>query len=148
MFKYGLLRGYLEPKKNISVLGIYEKQEIFAGTDKLSMAVQSDFEKYVSKIEKNIIFEGDRLFTKKNLISLVNSHETRIILLENDVQTLSMRHKERKDNQSSKFLKSRETKLMNIVESPYLKNKIEKHNLTEINETEKLAELLQDWIIN
>ena len=80
MFKYGLLRGYLA--NDCSILGIYKKDEVFAGTDKLSMAVQKDFEAYINKNRTHILFEGDRLFTKNNLLTLSEHYQLKIILLQ------------------------------------------------------------------
>ena len=45
-FKYGLVRGMANDKLNI--VGIYDKS-LFSGTDKLSMAVQPHFLKFVEK---------------------------------------------------------------------------------------------------
>jgi len=85
-FKFGLLRGYI--KENVSILGVYKIGDVFGGTDKLSMAVQKDYETYIDKVIMDCIFEGDRLFTKKNLLNLCMKYETKIIVLENDNNTL------------------------------------------------------------
>jgi len=143
-FKYGLLRGYIEPFANVSVLGIYEHQEVFAGTDKLSMAVQKDFDKFVQLKTKNIIFEGDRLFTKKNLLYLTKNYETRIIILKNEKKIIASRHINRGDNQSETFKKSRHTKISNIISEPNLKH-IEFYKLNDISESESLAAEIYNW---
>ena len=41
-FKYKLVNGLYNRKKNIYIIGIYN-EELFSGTDKLSMAVQPNF---------------------------------------------------------------------------------------------------------
>jgi len=112
-FKYGLLRGHFIKDKNLVIMGIYN-EEIFCGTDKLSMAVNKDFLKYVKLNKRNILFEGDRLFSLNNIEYIKQYYETNIILLENDEKTLNHRHQERNDSQSDKFLKGRKTKINNI----------------------------------
>ena len=65
-FKFGLLRGHFIKEKNLVIMGIYNN-DIFCGTDKLSMAVNKDFIKYVKLNKRNILFEGDRLFSLNNI---------------------------------------------------------------------------------
>jgi adenylate kinase len=143
-FSYGLLRGMY--KNDIAILGIYKDKEVFAGTDKLSMAVQNHFSKYVAKKHKHIMFEGDRLFTKNNLLSLIKTHDTKIIILNTSEKNLAIRHKERNDRQNVKFLKSRETKLKNISEESGLEKSIEYHDLKTIKQSEELAQKLIQFI--
>ncbi len=112
-FKFGLLRGHFIDKLNLVVMGIYN-EDIFCGTDKLSMAVNKDFIKYVLLKKRNILFEGDRLFSLNNLKLIKEHYETNIILLENDSLELSKRHINRNDKQSEKFIKGRYTKIKNI----------------------------------
>jgi len=114
-FKFGLLRGHFIDKLNLVVMGIYS-EDVFSGTDKLSMAVNKDFIKYVLLKKRNILFEGDRLFSLNNLELIKKHYKTHIILLENDSSILNLRHKERNDKQSEKFIKGRYTKIKNITE--------------------------------
>lgn len=66
--KVGLLH-YLVNENNI-VTGVYEGG-VFDGSDKLSMAVMRDVQKFVAENQnKNIFFEGDR-FTNSNFIKQV-----------------------------------------------------------------------------
>lgn len=145
-FKYGLLRGYM--KKDISILGIYHKNEVFAGTDKLSMAVQKDFDKYKAMENKHLLFEGDRLFTANNLMNLIQTHETRIVILHNDEKEIQARHEKRGDNQSEQFKKSRETKIKNITNCESLFDFIEFRTLSHIEESKRLAKDLSSYIEN
>ena len=145
-FKYGLLRGYIKKQNNIAILGIYEPEEVFAGTDKLSMAVQPDFDKYRDKNHKHIIFEGDRLFTKNNLLNLTATHETKMVILENIKTVLHERHIARADSQTEKFLKGRHTKLENIITEELLQPYIERYTLSNPAETNNLAERLAQFV--
>ena len=143
-FKYGLLRGYIQ--KDISILGVYKANDVFAGTDKLSMAVQKDYQKYIDKIMMNTIFEGDRLFTKNNLLDICKKYKTKIIILENDKQTLQERHIERGDNQSEKFKKGRATKINNIELELELQPYITKYKLNSHKESEDLAKVIVRYL--
>ena len=134
-FKFGLLRGHFIDELNLVVMGIYNV-DVFCGTDKLSMAVNKDFIKYVSIKKRNILFEGDRLFSFNNLEFIKKHYKTYIILLENDSLDLYKRHKERNDKQSEKFLKGRYTKIKNIS----LKfQEIDFYSLKNLDDTNNLS---------
>ena len=132
-FEWGkLVRGV----KNdvISVLGIYQDAEdIFPGTDKLSMAVQPEGIQYI-KLEaaqnnlQHIIFEGDRLF-KSSLFDIVkNDVDFRIVVIKCDDNIKHQRHKQRNDEQNEKWLNSRKTAVNNIINNH---NHFLKYNNTE-----------------
>ena len=141
-FACGLLRGYL--KGDTAFLGLYPSGDKFGGTDKLSMAVQKDYERFLEEFDYNIIFEGDRLFTLKNLISLRDSHDARVIVLDNNPMTIAHRHIDREDNQSEKFIKGRVTKILNIIKSGEVP--IEKYELNNLQETRNLAEDISGFL--
>jgi len=111
-FKYKLVRGMYCPRRLIYFIGVYD-ESTFSGTDKLSMAVQPYFVQLLSKLTKGVfIFEGDRLFNQ----SLFDKVKCEKIIIDADEETLKQRHLQRNDNQSSKFIKSKRTKLNNILE--------------------------------
>lgn len=143
-FRYGLLRGSL--CKKCAILGVYEKGETFAGTDRLSMAVQPHYERFVARGTHDIVFEGDRLFTKKNLLSLVKTHETKIIILEADDKTLKERHEARNDTQKETFLKSRVTKINNIKKEPGLQGAIEVRSMLNEEDLSEIRDMLFAWL--
>ena len=140
-FKFGLLRGHFIKEKNLVIMGIYNN-DIFCGTDKLSMAVNQDFIKYVKLNKRNILFEGDRLFSLNNIKFIKELYKTKTIILENDQNTLNNRHKERNDNQSAQFLKGRITKISNILN--YF-NDIELKTLKNIDESNILAKEIIEY---
>ena len=114
-FKFGKLYGVCY-NNNVFLLGIYDKK-LFSGTDRLSMAVQPDAEKfleYMSDKEKTIIFEGDRLFNVKFLDQCINRSKCKIYILSAKKEIIETRHIDRKDTQTDKFKKSRHTKITNI----------------------------------
>ena len=137
-FKYGLLRGYISG--DTAILDIYQQNDTFGGTDKLSMAVQKDYEKFLQITDNNVLFEGDRLFTKKNLLHLQDKYEQKFIILDLDKKTLEKRHEERNDTQSEKFKKSRQTKINNILSDECLKPDLEVIQITDKQKAGEIAD--------
>ncbi|MEK9767827.1 MAG: hypothetical protein VW683_02800 [Betaproteobacteria bacterium] len=142
--KFGLVRGHLSRTLNLAVLGLYGDGKTFEGTDMLSMAVNPHFVKYIEKNNRNIAFEGDRLFTVSNLEKLDKKYDLRLIILQQDEKELEKRHKKRNDTQTEKFLKGRKTKISNILSA--FQGKTELFKLNEINDTFNLAEELLEWL--
>lgn len=116
-------------KLRLYILGKYENNDnLFQGTDRLSMAVQPDAERFFSTLEYesningsavNVIFEGDRLFNSKLLDRLSSwfpeSFRAYVLTASKDIK--NKRHLDRKDNQDEKFKNSRATKISNIKSS-------------------------------
>jgi len=135
-FKMGLLRGHYNKEKNLALLGIYNIEGTFVGTDKLSMAVNNHFILFAKEQTKNILFEGDRLFTLNNINYLKDKYETDVYILQQSKEILHQRHLNRNDNQSEQFLKGRKTKINNIMNNVA---DIKFAQLFNINDSEKLA---------
>lgn len=132
-----LLDAMYSKKLNLYILGKYANDgNVFQGTDRLSMAVQPDAEKFFSTLEYesnandhsvNVIFEGDRLFNGKMLDKLQElfPNDFKILILSVKDSTLDQRHIDRKDDQDDKFKNSRKTKISNIMGSLTLMDYIE-----------------------
>jgi hypothetical protein len=129
-----LLDAMYSKKLNLYILGKYANDgNVFQGTDRLSMAVQPDAEKFFESLENaNVIFEGDRLFNGKMLDSLQDKfpNDLKVLILTVKDSTLDQRHIDRKDDQDDKFKNSRKTKISNIMSSLTLMDYIE----TMVNE--------------
>ena len=112
-FKYKKLRGHYNKELNLFILGVYGESK-FGGTDKLSMAVQPDFESYVraNHNKANILFEGDRLFSLNNINFLEKYYDLHVGIITS--KHTKNRHITRNDKQSEKFIKGRITKINNI----------------------------------
>lgn len=111
-FKYGLVRGVYDKTEDVYFIGVFDGST-FEGTDRLSMAVQPHFVKFLNQINGGVvIFEGDRLFNNK-LFS--NDLPFIKVILKVSKDTLEQRHKERGDNQTQRFITSRNTKISNIM---------------------------------
>ena len=146
--RFGLVTGHYEEKYNLALMGTYgsysASPNAFEGTDRLSMAVNSDFLAYANMQKRNILFEGDRLFSLKNLRSLRDKYHLRTVVLQQDDNTLHQRHIDRGDTQSDKFLKGRKTKIANILAADDLE--IEVYQLNEISDTISLKDDLWSWL--
>jgi len=144
--KHGLVYGYLL-QGNILVVGKYEQEQVFAGTDRLSMAVQPDFDIVLESRQYNLMFEGDRLFIEKNLQKLCEQYDTRIIMLSASENELRQRHAQRADDQSDTFLKSRQTKIANIMKNELIKSHTETYELQTIAQATALSQDMHRWIM-
>lgn len=125
-FKYGLLEysfigGELNPK-NV-VLGVYNTSDIFAGTDKLSMAVQPDAERFLQYRSDSgdvdaILFEGDRLSTTSFFDKCKSLAEFRLVILTLNPALLKERREARAFEygkaQNATWLAGRENKVKNL----------------------------------
>ncbi len=129
-FKYKKLYGHYNAELNLIILGKYIENELFSGTDKLSMAVQPDFEEFIDKDKPpyNILFEGDRLFNIKTLQKAKDNMTLQVYIITSD--NTVQRHINRNDAQSDKFIKGRVTKTNNI------KSYLDNNYITLINNEE------------
>jgi hypothetical protein len=137
-----LLDAMYSKQLNLYILGKYvDDGNVFQGTDRLSMAVQPDAERFFSNLayesntdehSVNVIFEGDRLFNGKMLdrLSDLFPNDFKVLILTVKDSTLDQRHIDRKDDQDDKFKNSRKTKISNIMGSLTLMDYIE----TMVNE--------------
>ena len=103
---------------NMRLFGKYAEGDTFAGTDKLSMAVQPVAIEYLQGNPSPVnIFEGDRLTSVKFFHSAEQAgHEVSIIVLEVSDETRQARYAERGSDQNQKFIDGRRTKVNNIKE--------------------------------
>ena len=140
------VHGHYCREKDIYVLGKYDEGDVFAGTDKLSMAVQPKMLQYLKVVSGvRIAFEGDRLFTKSFLseVAADDSIDLRVIVLDVPPEIVSKRHIDRADTQSEKFIKGRETKVKNIMSGGF--NCLTMPNKNK-QETDAAAESMKDWL--
>ena len=62
-----LVSAMYNTERDLYILGKYEEGETFAGTDRLSMAVQPPLQEWIASHNCNILFEGDRVFNQSFL---------------------------------------------------------------------------------
>jgi len=130
-----LLYGMYCKEINTIVLGkdYFDEENMFCGTDRLSMAVQPKavewFKESYNSSENNIVFEGDRLFTASFLYEIVSQgHDIKCFYIKADKSILEDRHTSRGDSQDEKFLNSRRTKYNNILCNFELMDYIEEYS--------------------
>lgn len=111
-----LVDSYVSGKTRL--IGKYEEGEVFAGTDRLSMAVQPKFIEYLQDNDDEVvIFEGDRL-TSVSLFEQVErlGYDMKIFVLKANESTLKQRYADRGSDQSDQFIQGRRTKISNVEE--------------------------------
>lgn len=129
---------------NLYLLGKYEDGEVFAGTDRLSMAVQPVAQEFVKNCTGNILFEGDRIFNQSFLefsITL-NNTDVQIVYLKAPQSTLEQRYRDRGSEQSETFLKGRATKYNNILSSFDLMSYVTEFTNETLEDQEKILQFL------
>jgi len=148
----------VEPSKTLSalyskeldlyVLGKYEDGEVFAGTDRLSMAVQPVAQSFVSETTSNILFEGDRIFNQSFLEFAMNTPniDLQILYLKVPEETLKTRYVERGSDQSETFLKGRATKYNNLLSNFELAPYITEFVNTNLEEQTKILAFMDSHL--
>ena len=145
----------VEPKKmlpalyckelDLYVLGKYEEGETFAGTDRLSMAVQPVAQEFVSECKSNILFEGDRIFNQSFLEFAMGlpDVELDVIFLKAPKDILEQRYADRGSDQSETFLKGRATKYSNLLSNFDLMPYVSEFNNTNLEEQEVVLSFIR-----
>ena len=145
----------VEPKKmlpalyckelDLYVLGKYEEGETFAGTDRLSMAVQPIAQEFVSECKSNILFEGDRIFNQSFLEFAMGLPEVEldVVFLKVPKDILEQRYVDRGSDQSETFLKGRATKYSNLLSNFDLMPYVSEFNNTNLEEQEKVLSFIR-----
>lgn len=125
-FRFGLLEIHIDDPTHSVILGRYIAHEgTFAGTDRLSMAVMPDAIAFLDWLKRSpfltVIFEGDRLFSRKFMSEIVARSEylaPLFLILKASEDRLLERYSKRGSNQSETWRKGRATKIGRI-ESEY-----------------------------
>lgn len=112
-----LVSANYDASRDLYVLGKYEEGEVFAGTDRLSMACQPAIQEWIAGHNCNVLFEGDRIFNQSFLEFAMNLPDTdlHIVYLKAPQDVLQQRYQDRGSDQSEQFLKGRETKYSNLL---------------------------------
>ena len=133
-----LVKGYRFPEEKTVILGLYDG-DTFSGTDRLSMAVVPRAIRFIRFLKKTrpswkVIFEGDRLYTRKFFDAIKDKCELTLLELFTDDETKQNRYKSRNSNQSVTWLKGRKTKVENVARD-YAVQRLEN---TEIDDLEQI----------
>lgn len=131
---------------DLYVLGKYEEGEVFAGTDRLSMAVQPAVSEWIASHNCNVLFEGDRIFNQSFLEFAMGLPDTdlQVVFLNAPKNILEQRYKDRGSEQSEQFLRGRETKYNNLLSNFDLMPYITEFANTNLEEQAKVLTFLED----
>jgi broad-specificity NMP kinase len=140
-----LVSAMYNTERDLYILGKYEEGETFAGTDRLSMAVQPPMQEWIASHNCNVLFEGDRIFNQSFLefaMGLPNT-ELVIVYLKAPKDLLEQRYKDRGSDQSEQFLRGRETKYSNLLSNFELMPYITEFANTNLEEQAKVLTFLE-----
>lgn len=103
-----------------AILGVYDDSvDVFQGTDKLSMAVQPSFTKWINDelpSSEHFIVEGDRIVGRKTIDLLMDKgYDIQVYVLQAQPDVLKYRYDERGSAQNEQFLRAKETKVDKIA---------------------------------
>jgi broad-specificity NMP kinase len=133
---------------DLYILGKYEEGEVFAGTDRLSMAVQPAVTEWIASHNCNVLFEGDRIFNQSFLefaMGLPNT-DLQVVFLNAPKAVLEQRYKDRGSEQSEQFLRGRETKYNNLLSNFELMSYITEFANTNLDEQGKVIAFLENHL--
>jgi len=140
-----LVNASYNTERDLYILGKYEEGETFAGTDRLSMAVQPEMQKWIQTHNCNILFEGDRIFNQSFLefaMGLPNT-DLQVVYLKAPKEILEQRYTDRGSDQSEQFLRGRETKYSNLLSNFELMPYITEFSNTNLEEQGKVLAFLE-----
>lgn len=135
-------------ERDLYILGKYDEGETFAGTDRLSMAVQPPLQEWIKSHNCNILFEGDRVFNQSFLefcMGLPNT-DLLVVYLKAPKEILEQRYKDRGSDQSEQFLRGRETKYSNLLSNFDLMSYIIEFANTNLEEQSKVLAFLENHL--
>jgi broad-specificity NMP kinase len=140
-----LVSASYNPERDLYILGKYEEGETFAGTDRLSMAVQPNLQEWIKTHNCNILFEGDRVFNQSFLEFCMGLENTELVVvfLKAPKDILEQRYKDRGSDQSEQFLRGRETKYSNLMSNFELMPYITEFVNTNLEEQGKVLAFLE-----
>ena len=144
-----LISAMYNEEMDLYILGKYQEGETFAGTDRLSMAVQPEVQKWIQGINSNVLFEGDRIFNQSFLEFAMGLDQTdlQVVYLKAPKDILEQRYKDRGSDQSEQFLRGRETKYSNLLSNFELMPYITEFNNTNLEEQGKILAFLEKHLV-
>jgi cytidylate kinase len=143
-----LVSAMYNKEMDLYILGKYQEGETFAGTDRLSMAVQPELQKWIQTHNSNILFEGDRVFNQSFLEFSMALPQTdlQIVYLKAPKEILEQRYVDRGSDQSEQFLRGRETKYSNLLSNFELMSYITEFANTNLEEQSKVLAFLDEHL--
>ena len=137
---------------DLVVLGVYPSDEVFGGTDKLSMSIAPQVVEFLdNNQDKVILFEGDRLNSKKFFQQVLDKGwNLRIVALDVPKEERERRYEERGSDQDPTWLQGRISKVENVIEEFGAKTTLfgeeEGHVVSFTHHSPDCTEVVSDWI--
>ena len=138
---------------DIRLLGKYQNDDVFGGTDKLSMAVQPKAVEYLDNPSRVTVFEGDRLTSIKFFEAAKSKgFDIKIIQLTVPSSVREERYKERGSEQNETWLNGRLTKVKNVSDAFSGNPLFDEPSLVEIfdhvtpNDTQIIISKIEEYI--
>lgn len=140
-----LVSANYDTERDLYILGKYEEGEVFAGTDRLSMAVQPALQEWIASHNCNVLFEGDRVFNQSFLEFAMELPDTELVVLylKAPEDTLKDRYSDRGSDQSEQFLRGRETKYNNLLSNFELMSYITEFNNVNLDDQANVLAFLE-----
>tara|TARA_Y100001973_G_scaffold106376_1_gene183900 strand:- start:889 stop:1452 length:564 start_codon:yes stop_codon:yes gene_type:complete len=145
-----LIPSMFHKERNLHILGLYDdSDDVFQGTDKLSMACQPEFDDFLNKIDgADVLFEGDRLLTGKTIDTLQKfNYNIRIVVLTTAAIERDRRYEERGSNQNKKFINSRQTKIDRLSTRFDLLGYIDEYENNTMRDSEDIAVMVYKFVL-
>jgi Cdc6-like AAA superfamily ATPase len=137
---------------DLIVLGVYPEGETFGGTDKLSMSIAPQVVEFLdSNQDKVILFEGDRLNSKKFFHQVLEKGwNLRIVALDVPKEERERRYAERGSEQDPTWLQGRISKVENVIEEFGPKTTLfgeeDGHVVSFTHHSPVCTDVVSDWI--
>ena len=134
---------------DVLVIGKYEPDQPFGGTDRLSYGTISKFREFIIQEcpkYKHIIIEGDRFFRMKDIEWLMSEYDAKVFVLTISSLEEQRRHVKRQDSQTEKWLKGRRSQISNILTNMFLMDKIQVRNNENKNDMIMIQKELKELL--
>lgn len=119
----------------------------YAGVDRLPMHVQPSLEIFVENTTSSVLVEGDRFSNAKFVEHLICLDRNALILnLVADPEIIARRQRDRGDDRTETFLKSRETKYANIRSNPLYAERIRVMPNNDLEQHEAIWRVLSEHL--
>lgn len=113
---------YIKPVPHIQYKGgiqLGKREGLFAGTDRLDMAAQPRVLKWLAQYPAQVVFgEGDRLANDKFFQAVIDlGYELHLLFLLTSPDIAAARRQKRGTQQNEGWVKGRETKVQNLIDT-------------------------------
>lgn len=112
-FNYGLIKGEYDDYKKVYFIGVFDGSK-FEGSDKVSIKCYNDLIKFFNQVDGVVVFEGDRLFSKRVLAS---PYPFVKLVLTASKETMDTRYRLRGVHQAERFNQLKTKSVHNLIKT-------------------------------